>query len=390
MIIPAIAVFLFSCGNTVEDNNETGENSADTAKIETKIEVKSEKNETTFTDKRDGKTYKTVTVGKQVWLAENFTYKPSETEAYFCKEIIPKQGIGNFWVYDNNEKNAAKYGYLYDYETAQEIAPKGWHLPTKAEFEILLNHYGEKNYKKLVSDLSIVYSGWFYDESQFVREGTEVGFWTTDKDGEKNAYLCIMDKEFGHINLSSRFMTGTGAAVRLIKGEPKAKEFVPSDEPVYENFKDETPKTDKTDFKNISEQYDEIIKGNGYTVENPQIKRNFTEVTIKKKDGKVCMIEIHESERNYDNKWQYFYKNEKLFYVYEELSNSYREDTEGMKIFDTDRFKTYFKDQQCILFLYSFADKNQKYPIAGKTGDEILEEGNEYLKIEKDGKWNEF
>jgi uncharacterized protein (TIGR02145 family) len=60
-------------------------------------------------------------------MAENYSKKPSE---------------GNFWSYEEHEENHVKYGYLYDWETARAIAPKGWHLPTKAEMEKLMNSLG--------------------------------------------------------------------------------------------------------------------------------------------------------------------------------------------------------------------------------------------------------
>jgi uncharacterized protein (TIGR02145 family) len=81
----------------------------------------------TFKDSRDGKTYKKVKIGKQVWMAENLTYKPIS---------------GNYWAYENNSSNVANYGYLYDWQTAKKVCPTGWHLPSKAEWTQLENFLG--------------------------------------------------------------------------------------------------------------------------------------------------------------------------------------------------------------------------------------------------------
>lgn len=82
-----------------------------------------------FVDARDGKRYKTVNIGGQVWMAENLDYKP------------PK---GSYWAYMNDPKNVVTYGYLYDWETAKEVCPEGWHLPTDAEWTVLTDFLGGK------------------------------------------------------------------------------------------------------------------------------------------------------------------------------------------------------------------------------------------------------
>jgi uncharacterized protein (TIGR02145 family) len=102
----------------------------------TQVPVPTEKTESqtiqssSFTDSRDGKAYKWVKIGNQVWMAQNLAYKPQK---------------GNYWAYDNKTENVAKYGYLYDWETACKVCPSGWHLPSDAEWSVLINYLGGVN-----------------------------------------------------------------------------------------------------------------------------------------------------------------------------------------------------------------------------------------------------
>ncbi len=89
----------------------------------------SEGRENTFTDLRDGSVYKTVNIGTQVWFAENFAYLPE----------VETLNISVYGYKGNSVKKAKrtasyeKYGALYSWEKANELAPEGWRLPTDAD-----------------------------------------------------------------------------------------------------------------------------------------------------------------------------------------------------------------------------------------------------------------
>ena len=80
----------------------------------------------TYTDSRDNKTYKTIIIGGQTWMADNFAYKVNS----------------GCWANNDNENNATTYGYLYNWQTAKSICPTGWHLPSDEEWITLLNCLG--------------------------------------------------------------------------------------------------------------------------------------------------------------------------------------------------------------------------------------------------------
>ncbi len=89
----------------------------------------------TFTDPRDGKTYKTVKMGKQTWMAQNLDYHGDDGYLGLCYGDDPKKG-------DKNPENCQKYGRLYDWSEAMKACPKGWHLPSNKEWQTLVDFAG--------------------------------------------------------------------------------------------------------------------------------------------------------------------------------------------------------------------------------------------------------
>ena len=69
----------------------------------------------------EGQTYNTVLIGNQCWLRENINYATSSGS----------------WCYDNDPSNCDIYGRLYDWNTALNVCPDGWHLPSDDDWKIL-------------------------------------------------------------------------------------------------------------------------------------------------------------------------------------------------------------------------------------------------------------
>lgn len=100
-------------------------------------------------DDRDGQTYKTVKIGDQWWMAENLNY---EVDSSFCyndsAEYCGKFGRLYRWAATvGKSERECGHGYTCSLPSGniQGVCPSGWHLPSRVEWETLINAVGGKS-----------------------------------------------------------------------------------------------------------------------------------------------------------------------------------------------------------------------------------------------------
>ena len=93
----------------------------------------------TFTDPRDGKVYKTVKIGTQVWMAENLAYLPTVSSKIEWSETSPTYNVYGYQGTSISDAkttdNFATYGGLYNWPAAVTACPDGWYLPSDEDWK---------------------------------------------------------------------------------------------------------------------------------------------------------------------------------------------------------------------------------------------------------------
>jgi len=146
----------------------------------------------TINDARDGKNYNTIVIGNQYWMAENVNYYLSDSKC-------------------NNDKgaNCDKYGRLYAWKTATYACPSGWHLPSIAEWDTLINFVGSNAGTKLKASSDWNYGAGTDDygfsalpggscsyDGSFQNVGDFGGWWSSSNTGNGAAYLMTINGEY--------------------------------------------------------------------------------------------------------------------------------------------------------------------------------------------------
>lgn len=161
--------------------------------------------ENTFTDTRDGEVYQTVTFNNdlgmgvrrsQTWLAENLRYEIKD----------------NSWWYENDKKKNRKYGRLYTWEAAKKACPRGWHLPTDIEWQILMHQLAKGGrvlnseilYKTLLeggdSGFAALLGGGRYSNGEFYYLSEDGFYWSATERGADIAWYYYFSSDLGIVN----------------------------------------------------------------------------------------------------------------------------------------------------------------------------------------------
>jgi len=151
-----IAVCISSClDNTVKPQNITEDKQEE-------IDYSILDKYGSFVDARDGQEYQTIRIHSQNWMAENLNFE------------LP----GDSYCYNDDEKNCEVYGRLYSWfavmngasssttmpSNVQGICPDGWHVPSDAEWDVLLRYIWENQ------QISGTYNPQRVEVAQFIRD----------------------------------------------------------------------------------------------------------------------------------------------------------------------------------------------------------------------------
>ncbi len=109
--------------------------------LEFTTKVKPDVIEGTWTDDRDGKEYKTITLKGQTWLAGNLAYIPYVINSDDANKVCSVYGLDITETTTANDlkehESFAKYGVLYNAYALEDLAPDGWHVATDADWKAI-------------------------------------------------------------------------------------------------------------------------------------------------------------------------------------------------------------------------------------------------------------
>jgi uncharacterized protein (TIGR02145 family) len=177
----------------------------------------------TFTDTRDNQTYRTVKIDNKTWMAQNLNFVANDS-----------------WCYENENSNCTKYGRLYVWETATNVCPAGWRLPSRKDWDDLTvstGGYATSKWLKSKTDWGGIWEiingkdtfithdgtddfgfsafpgGYRNTRGDFYSIGSSGRWWSSEEIDESDAYSRVMNGNITEWNERKNY----GLSVRCVR-----------------------------------------------------------------------------------------------------------------------------------------------------------------------------
>ncbi|MFZ4671929.1 MAG: fibrobacter succinogenes major paralogous domain-containing protein [Flavobacterium sp.] len=162
-----------------------------------------------FQVKADSGNIETVVIGSQEWTVKNL-----DVSTYRNGDIIPEVKDPEVWAnlktgawcyYDNDPKNGAIYGKLYNWYAVNDprgLAPEGFHIPSDEEWTILTDYLGGENVANLkdLDGFSGLPGGIRYGSGTYSRIGVYGEWWSSSEAKVFDSDCCAWFRILYYLN----------------------------------------------------------------------------------------------------------------------------------------------------------------------------------------------
>jgi uncharacterized protein (TIGR02145 family) len=189
--------------------------------------------------------FKTVTIGDQVWMAENLN-----VDKFRNGDPIPHAQTAEEWqqagengqpawcYYDNDPANGKIYGKLYNWYAVSDwrgLAPEGWRIPSDEDWEKLIKLLGGEEAaggKLKATDTTYWQSpntcatnetgfaalpgGYRHASGSFKGIGNYGTFWSSTEASSLNAWYRVLYDDYANVYRND-FSKGSGFSVRCLR-----------------------------------------------------------------------------------------------------------------------------------------------------------------------------
>ena len=148
-----------------------------------------------------------IKIGDQTWTSKNL-----DVETYRNGDAIPQVEVQEEWAnlttgawcyYENESDNGTTYGKLYNWFAVNDprgLAPKGYHIPTDAEWTILTDKLGYKAGTKMKNTFAMLPGGHCVYDGRFGFIGSFGYWWSSSEFDANRAWNRNLNNDNGDVN----------------------------------------------------------------------------------------------------------------------------------------------------------------------------------------------